>query len=119
MASQQSSIISSFTNNGTLRGTGNVLTNVINNAAGQVVIGAGERMVFGPFAFTNSGLVSVIHGEAQFDGALTNNATGSIAGHDNTLRFNGGVTNNRSLLVPPGPTDTFRANTKNHRGENI
>src|SRR2546429_6179182 len=111
MASQQSSIISSFTNNGTLRGTGNVLTNVINNAAGQVVIGAGERMVFGPFAFTNSGLVSVIHGEAQFDGALTNNATGSIAGHDNTLRFNGGPPNKRSPPFPPGEYEPLRAMT--------
>jgi hypothetical protein len=119
MASGQAAITSSLTNNGTLRGTGNVLAAVSNNVAGQVVIGDGERMVFGPGPFANSGLISVVRGEAQFDGPVTSNTTGSIAGHDNTLRFNAGLTSAGSLLFTSGQSDVFGDITNNSGGKII
>jgi fibronectin-binding autotransporter adhesin len=119
MASPQSQIVAPFTNNGTLRGTGNVAGAFTNNAAGQVVIGSGERLVFLGGAFTNSGLVSATHGEAQFDGTVTNNATGSIAGHDNTLRFNAGLNNAGSLLFTSGQSDVFGDIVNNSGGKVI
>jgi T5SS/PEP-CTERM-associated repeat protein len=109
----------SFVNNGTLRGTGNVNLAFTNTASGQVLIGAGERIDFGSGAvgsggsFSNSGQVSVIHGEAQFDVPANNTSTGAITGHDSTLRFNAGLTNAGSLLFTSGQSDVYGTITNN------
>ena len=95
-------------NVGTIRGGGYVGNNLTNNAVGQVQITAGQRLAFQGDANTNAGIISIVSGEVQLDGALTNAAsTGLIAASDGILRFSGGLTNNGSLTVSAGRAEVF------------
>jgi T5SS/PEP-CTERM-associated repeat protein len=95
-------------NSGTIRGTGRIDENLLNNAAGQVQVTAGQRLVLNATSVTNNGILSVVGGEMQVNGVTTNGqSTGLITAHDATLRFNGGLTNNGALAFTTGQTDFY------------
>jgi fibronectin-binding autotransporter adhesin len=96
-----------LTNNGVIGGTGSILNPVQNNDGGQIQATTGSRLVFGS-TLSNSGVISLVGGEIQFGGAVTNNAsTGVILARDAILRFNGGLTNSGLLNMSFGTSDIF------------
>jgi T5SS/PEP-CTERM-associated repeat protein len=102
----------SVRNQGILVGTGSIFSALQNETAGQVRVGLGERLVFsGASSNTNNGLVDVNGGAVEFVGPTTNNsqtpATGSIAGRNGVLRFQGGLTNAGSIVFSNGTMDVF------------
>lgn len=97
-----------FTNQGTLRGTGRVFNALTNTTSGQIQLATGDRMTLGGGTNTNQGLISLIGGELQVNNAMTNAAsTGLISARDAILRFNGGLANNGSMVFSNGTVDVF------------
>ena len=106
-----------FTNNGTIRGSGQILASLTNAVAGRIEVIAGERLFINTSgAPVNSGTISVIGGELQVDDAMTNSAsTGFISARDAILRFSG-VTNNGAFAFSNGTVDVYGDITQNVGG---
>ena len=102
-----------FSNSGLLHGTGKVTAAVTNAAPGIVRASAGERLRFAGASFTNQGLIEADRhaanpAEIEFNSPVTNaSSTGLIAGRNNVLRFNGGLTNQGSVAISIGTSDVF------------
>ena len=106
----------SVVNNGTISGAGRIENAVQNNTDGQISVTVGEKLVL-LSTLDNSGHVSVIGGELQADGAVTNAATtGLISARDAILRFNGGVTNDGGVAFSNGTVDVYGDITQNVGG---
>ncbi len=98
-----------LTNSGILEGSGTVSTTLTNAAAGDIRIGAGQSIDFtSATATSNSGLIDVIGGSAEFTARVNNQAsTGLIFARNADLRFNGGLTNFGGMAISFGTTDVF------------
>lgn len=102
-----------FNNSGLVEGSGRVNMVITNNTAGQVRVGAGQRMeILGSTGNSvNNGLVDVDGGEIEFGRQVTNSnvspSSGLIAARDATLRFHGSLVNNGSLTFSAGVSDVF------------
>ncbi len=95
-------------NSGVLRGTGLVHASLNNSTSGQVQVTAGQRLQIEAASHTNAGQISVIGGEIDVAGAVTNSAsTGIITARDAILRFRDGVVNNGSLAFSNGTVDFY------------
>src|SRR4029079_13112916 len=85
-----------------------------NSASGSIQATTGQKLIFGG-AVTDSGSISLVGGEMQFNAATTTSAnTGIISGRDAILRFNGGLKNNGALAFSNGAMDVFGDITSNH-----
>ena len=98
-----------------MKGAGRVTGALTNTATGNVRVRDNQAIHFdATAASSNAGLIEVIEGEIEFDGALTNSAsTGLIAARDAALRFGGGLTNGGSLALSFGTSDVFGDITNN------
>lgn len=97
-----------LTNNGKLGGTGLVQSKLTNNAAGEVRVAAGERLIFSGTGNVNSGKLEVLGGELEFTQGLTNLIpTGLITARNAQLRFGSGLTNTGALALSFGTSDVF------------
>lgn len=102
-------LVGPVVNSGVLGGHGRISGPLTNALSGQVRVGMNESIHFDIVsASSNAGLIEVIEGEIEFDGALTNAAsTGLIAARDAALRFNAGLTNSGSVALSFGVSDVF------------
>ena len=97
-----------LTNDGVLRGGGDVGNRLVNSSGGEVRAGAGQRIRLTGTNNSNAGMIEAMGGEVEFTGDLTNVAsTGMIAGRDATLRFGGGLTNAGAMALSFGTSDVF------------
>jgi fibronectin-binding autotransporter adhesin len=95
-------------NTGTVRGSGSIAAPLANGVTGQVQVTSGGRLEFLGASNANAGVVSVIGGEVQFTGSLSNAAnTGLVTARNAILRFDGGLSNNGSLAFSTGVSDVF------------
>jgi hypothetical protein len=96
-----------LTNTGVIAGNGQISGTLVNNAGGEVRIGAGQKIAMtGPFN-ANTGKIEILGGEAECSLGLTNYLTGKIDARDSILRFGTGLTNQGALNVSFGTTDVF------------
>jgi T5SS/PEP-CTERM-associated repeat protein len=93
----------SVSNFGTLRGSGRIVATLDNAVGAQVQINAAQRLVVDGVT-TNSGNIALIAGEAQFNGPLTNNATGVISNRDAVLSATS-IANSGMLTFGIGTSD--------------
>jgi hypothetical protein len=94
-------------NEHTIRGSGLINGELSNTSTGQVQLIAGERLRLGGGSNSNFGHISVLGGELQVDGSLSNGAsTGLISARDAILRFDQ-VTNNGSMAFSNGTVDVY------------
>jgi T5SS/PEP-CTERM-associated repeat protein len=102
----QSPTGSGLTNNGLVRGGGNIAANVNNTATGEFRIEPGDYMVTHNI-FSNAGLVDVQYGELEVFGATTN--SGDIDLRGGILRMQNGLSNNAGsqLAIVGGEVDVF------------
>lgn len=96
---------SSLTNNGLITGDGTVSKPVTNAATGQLRAEAGKTLVFTGAMGANAGTFSLQGGTLEFTTAITNGATGFIAGRG-ALRT-AGLTNEGVLAFSGGTMDVF------------
>ena len=97
-----------LTNDGVLRGSGDVGNRIVNSPTGEVRMRGGQRMRLAGTGNSNAGMIDVVGGELEVTADLTNqSSTGIIAARDATLRFGGGLTNNGAVAVSFGATDIF------------
>jgi len=93
-------------NNGTIRGTGVVTGNLNNSVGGQLQLIEGDRMYLPGFS-DNFGLISVLGGELETEGIISNLTDGLISARDAILRFNGGVSNEGGIAFANGTVDVY------------
>ena len=103
----------SIFNTGLVAGSGRINNIVTNKAAGQIRVGAGERLEIlgGSGSNLNDGLIDVDGGTIEFGRVVANStispSTGLIAARDATLRFFGGLNNSGALTFTAGVSDVF------------
>lgn len=94
-----------LSNSGTLYGQASLGSSLVNQSSGEVEILAGERMRFGSTgASTNAGEINNYGGIIRFDGAVTNQTTGFVAGRGQFIA-NGGWTNQGTMAFSGGNAD--------------
>ena len=99
-------ITGAVNNSGIIRGSGSIEALLTNNTSGQLQVTVGESL--GLAAVNNSGHVSVIGGELDASGLVTNVLdNGLISARDATLRFNGGVNNASGMAFSNGTVDVY------------
>ncbi len=94
----------SFTNTGTLEGTGQIDAPLANQLTGKINVRANDRLLFTAAANTNAGRIDVNGQNAlatiEFQQGLTNDSTARIDARGSaSLQFNGGLTNNGLVNV--------------------
>jgi|GEM_PF-4748942 len=99
-------IADSISNAGVISGSGRISGALNITETGSMQSNLGGPLVVDS-AVTNSGQIDVIDGHVQFQRQVTNEASGTIAGHDGILRFRGGLVNNGKLGFSSGATDVF------------
>ena len=93
----------SLQNSGLVTGDGTITNGVTNNAAGKIRVDAGKTLLFtGAFA-PNAGELQLQGGTLDFTGAITNGATGFIAGRG--ALYTAGITNSGQMAFSGGTTD--------------
>jgi T5SS/PEP-CTERM-associated repeat protein len=105
-----------LTNNGLVRGGGDIVANVSNASTGEVRIAAGDALVMhGTLA--NAGLIDIQGGELEVFGATTNSVDIDVRG--GTLRFQSGLTNllASQFAIVGGDVDVFGAFVNNLGGQ--
>ena len=92
---QTAGVIASATlaNKGQLSGTGRIQATLANDTTGEVFVGVGEQLRVLGSGHTNTGQFTLGSGTLNFDGDVTNEASGLIIG-TGTYRVDGGTTNN-------------------------
>ena len=103
-------------NSGVITGDGRINASVFNFPAGEVRVGAGQRIRFTGQYNENAGRIEVIGGEVEFDGLLVNGPSGFIVGRNAMMRFDGGVTNDGDIAFSFGTSDVFGNLTNNAGG---
>jgi T5SS/PEP-CTERM-associated repeat protein len=94
-------------NIGLVRGTGNIIASLVNNAEGEVRAAAGEELVFSGDKNDNSGRISLADGSVRFIAGLANLSPGFITGRG-TLSFGGpGLLNVGNIGFSGGFTDVY------------
>ncbi|MEO2047107.1 MAG: PQQ-dependent sugar dehydrogenase [Pirellulales bacterium] len=96
----------SLVNNGVIRGTGRILSNLTNTVSGEIRAQSNDNLLWLGSGHTNAGKIEVIGAEIEFIGALTNESgTGIINARDAILRFSGGLVNNGTVNLSFGTSD--------------
>jgi T5SS/PEP-CTERM-associated repeat protein len=104
------------TNNGLVRGSGRMVGQLANTAAGELRTETGDTLVV-TGNFVNSGLANLQGGEVEVLGSATNGGDIDVA--NGVLRFNLGLNNNNvgQLAITAGQTDVFGAVTNAAGGQ--
>ncbi len=97
---------------GVVRGDGVIAAEVSVDVGGAVRAGAGDQLrIIGNLILVDSRLEAIgssgSPAEVEIDGATSVEGQGLISGHDATLRFNSGLTNEGSLAFGAGVNDIF------------
>jgi len=94
-------------NYGILSGDGQVDAQLFNYSGAEVRVSSGQRLeMTNSISGINFGEIEVIGGQIEFDASLVNSSsTGLIACRNGVLRFNGGLTNDGSLVLSFGTSD--------------
>lgn len=92
-----------ITNTGRIQGDGTLSNALTNSANGSIRVDVGKTLFFtGAFA-ANAGEMNLQGGTLDFAGAVTNSATGFIAGRG--ALYTGGLTNNGQMAFSGGAAD--------------
>ncbi len=98
--------VNTFSNQGTIVGSGRIGGDVTNEASGEIYAESLERIVFTGASTNNQGLVELLGGTIDVRGTLTNEAVGVIRGRG-VLRTQDGLTNSGQLQISGEYTDVF------------
>ncbi len=90
-------------NNGLILGDGTITNPTTNNATGKIRVDAGKTLFFTGAFSANAGELQLQGGTLDFTGAITNGATGFIAGRG--ALYAAGITNSGQMAFSGGTTD--------------
>jgi len=94
-------------NLGLVKGTGNIIASLVNDAEGEVRTAAGEELAFSGDQNDNYGRINLADGSVRFIAGLANWSTGFITGRG-TLSFRGtGLLNAGNIGFSGGFTDVY------------